>query len=123
MPDIYAEDAVYKPAVEPEPIVGRAAILDWIRAYPSHRLGRHVATNQSVTIIDADNATGRSYAIVFREPEPKEGVISSNVTPRSLVEYADTYKRTPEGWKIAKRFYNFDFLDAQETRRPPRTVI
>ena len=118
---IYTEDAVYKPAVEPVPIEGREAIRAWIGRYPKDRLGRHIATNQIVDVIDADKAKGTSYAIVFREPAPQEGVISSRVMPRSLVEYTDTYRRTEEGWKIARRFYRFDFLDAEETRRPGET--
>ncbi|MBN9675680.1 nuclear transport factor 2 family protein [Salipiger bermudensis] len=115
---IYTEDAVYKPAVEPVPIEGRAAIRDWIGRYPKDRLGRHVATNQIVEVIDEDSATGSSYAIVFREPAPREGVISDRVTPRSLVEYSDSYRRTAEGWKIARRVYRFDFLQGEEARRP-----
>ena len=60
-----------------------AAIRDWIGRYPKDRLGRHVATNQIVEVIDEDSATGSSYAIVFREPAPREGVISDRVTPRA----------------------------------------
>lgn len=116
--DLYTEDALYKPAVEPEPIVGRSNILAWIRRYPKERLGRHLATNQIVDVIDADTATGSSYALVFREPAPADGLISTRVTPRSMVEYKDSYRRTPQGWRIAARIYRFNFLQEDETRRP-----
>jgi ketosteroid isomerase-like protein len=115
---LYTEDAEYKPAVEPVPIVGRPRILEWVRNYPRHRLGRHLATNQIVEVVDEDLATGSSYAIVFREPDPERGVISSRVTPRSMVEYKDTYRRTADGWKIASRHYRIDFMQEEETRRP-----
>lgn len=116
--DLYTEDAIYKPAVEPVPIVGRTNILAWIRKYPDVRLGRHVATNQLVDVVNEDEATGTSYAIVFREPNPEMGVISTRVIPRSFVEYKDIYRRTEKGWAIASRFYRFNFLQDEEARRP-----
>jgi SnoaL-like domain len=116
--ELYTEDALYKPAVEPVPIQGRAKILEWIRNYPKKRLGRHLATNQIVEVLDENNATGSSYAIVFREPNPQEGVLSARVIPRSVCEYTDTYRRTSAGWRIASRSYEIDFLQEEETRRP-----
>jgi hypothetical protein len=117
---LYAEDAVYKPAAAPEPIVGRAAILDWARAYPKHRLGRHLSTNQVVEVEGPDRATGSSYAVVFREPDPQAGVLSTRVVPRSVVEYRDEFRRTDEGWLFASRYYTIDFLQAEESNRPDR---
>jgi hypothetical protein len=116
---LYAEDAMYKPAARPEPVYGRQAIRDWMQAYPKHRFGRHITTNQVVDVIDDDNATGKSYAIVFREPDPREGEISPAVMPRSVVEYSDTFRRTAEGWRFSKRYYNIHFLQDDETVRPP----
>lgn len=119
--NLYAEDAVYKPAVQPDPIVSREKILAWFHTYPATRMVRHLSTNQVVEVIDENNAKGTSYAITFREPDPQEGKISSQSTPRAVVEYVDTYKRTDDGWKFASRYYNIDFLQADETNRPPRT--
>ncbi len=73
-------------------------------------------------MIDETTAKGTSYAITFREPDPKEGEISARSNPRAVVEYIDTYKRTTDGWKFSSRFYNIDFLQADETNRPPRTM-
>src|SRR4051794_14246617 len=106
---LYSNDASYKPAVEPVPIAGRAKIREWMEKYPKHRLGRHVAANQIVEVIDEDNARGTSYAVVFREPDPEVGVVSSRVIPRSVVEYIDTYRRTAEGWRFASRSYEIYF--------------
>jgi len=116
--NIYTEDALYKPAAEPIPIIGRERILEWINRYPKHRLGRHCATNQLVNVIDENNATGSSYAVVFREPNPQPGILSSRVTPRSFAQYTDRYRRTPEGWLIASRTYQVHFMQEEETRRP-----
>lgn len=115
---IYTEDAIYKPAAEPQPIVGRAKILEWIHRYPKHRLGRHCAMNQLVDVIDEDHAVGTSYAVVFREPNPQPDVLSARVTPRSMVEYTDKYRRTSQGWRIASRVYRINFMQEEESRRP-----
>jgi hypothetical protein len=115
---IYTEDGMYKPAALPEPMYGREAIRDWLHAYPKDRLGRHVSTNQLVEVIDEDRATGRSYAIVFREPAPRDGVLSDRVTPRSVVEYFDEFRRTEEGWKISARYYQVQFMQGEEAVRP-----
>lgn len=115
---IYAEDAMYKPAALPDPIHGRPAILEWAKAYPKHRLGRHFSTNQLVEVVDEDRATGRSYAVVFREPDPREGTVSTRVTPRSVVEYFDEFRRTAEGWRIASRYYQVQFMEEGEAVRP-----
>ena len=116
--DLFTPDAVYQPAAAPAPFVGRPAILEWARAYPKHRLGRHLSTNQVVTVVDADDATGWSYAVVFREPDPQPGVLSARVTPRSVVEYHDEFRRTGDGWRIASRTYRIHFLQAEESNRP-----
>lgn len=115
---IYTEDAMYKPAALPEPIHGRPAILEWAEAYPKDRLGRHLSMNQLVEVVDQDHATGRSYAVVFREPNPRDGVLSARVTPRSVVEYFDEFRRTPQGWRIASRYYQVQFMEESEEVRP-----
>ena len=115
---LYAEDAYYKPAAAPAPILGRPAILDWIKAYPGHRLGRHLTTNEIVEVVDAEHATGSCYAVVFRDPDPQPGVLSDRVTPRSVCEYRDEFRRTADGWRFSRREYRIDFLQAEETNRP-----
>lgn len=115
---IYTSDAMYKPAAMAEPMYGRETILEWAEAYPKHRLGRHFSTNQVVTVVDDEHATGRSYAVVFRDPDPQEGVLSDLVTPRSVVEYFDRFRRTDEGWLIEERYYQVQFMQADEAVRP-----
>ncbi|MBC9226488.1 hypothetical protein GL325_09155 [Aeromicrobium sp. 636] len=115
---IFTQDALYKPAARPEPVRGRYAIRAWLEAYPRDRLGRHVSTNQVVDVLDEDHARGRSYGVVWREPEPRAGVVSSNVSPRSLVEYFDEFVRTDEGWRISFRYYQLNFMHADEVVRP-----
>jgi len=106
---LFSEDAYYNPAAHPE-MNGRAEILEWIKVYPRNRLARHCSTNQIVDVVDVDNAVGNSYAMVFRQDDPVEGVPSGNVAPRSLVEYKDKFRRTEDGWRIAERQYQYGFL-------------
>lgn len=115
---IFTEDGMYKPAAEPAPLHGRRAILEWVRAYPPDRFGRHVCTNALVEVIDEDHARGTSCGVVFREPQPRDGEISTRVTPRSVIEYFDTFRRTPHGWRIASRYYQVQFMEAGESIRP-----
>lgn len=107
--NLFTENAYYNPAAHPE-MNGRAEILAWISVYPRNRLARHCSTNQIVEVIDADNATGTSYAMVFRQDDPIEGQPSGNVAPRSVVEYRDKFQRTADGWRIAERQYQYSFL-------------
>lgn len=116
--DLWTEDGVYQPAARSEPIVGRDAIRQWVRAYPAHALTRHVTANHLVEVVDEDTAVGTSYTLVFREPHPVPGEISSRMSPRSFVEYVDSYRRTPDGWRFARRVYRFLFLQEGEPTRP-----
>ena len=110
--NLFTDDALYNPTAHPE-MNGRAEILEWIKAYPENRRARRCSVNQIVEVIDADNATGTSYAIVFRQENPVEGRPSPNVAPRAVVKYRDKSRRTTEGWRVAERQYQFDFLQAE----------
>ena len=110
--NLFTEDAYYNPAAHPE-MTGQAEILDWIKAYPRNRRARHCSVNQLVDVVDAENATGTSYAMVFRQEDPLEGTPSPNVAPRAIVEYHDKFRRTAKGWRIAERQYQYDFLKAE----------
>lgn len=107
--NVFTKDAFYNPAAHPE-MNGREEILAWIQEYPRDRLARHVSTNQVIDVVDADRATGTSYAVVYRQEQPVAGTPSENVVPRSIVEYHDTFRRTADGWRIASREYQYTFL-------------
>ncbi len=107
--NLFTRDAYYNPAAHPE-MNSRDEILAWISGYPLDRLARHVSTNQIVEVIDADNAKGTSYAVVYRQEQPVPGAPSEKVVPRAIVEYHDTFRQTDEGWRIASREYQYTFL-------------
>ena len=110
--NLFTEDAYYNPAAHPE-MNGQAEILNWIKAYPKNRRARHCSVNQLVNVVDAENATGTSYAMVFRQEDPLEGTPSPNVAPRAIVEYRDKFRHTAKGWRIAERQYQYDFLKTE----------
>ena len=116
--NLYAENAMYKPAITPEPIHGRAAILQWAHDYPKNRMVCHISTNEIVEVIDENNAKGNCYCVSFREPSPRPDAVSDQVTPRAVVEYFDTFTRTAEGWRFASRYYQMRFMQGSETNRP-----
>ena len=66
-----------------------------------------------------DISSGKSSLVKALLPGSQPSIDVAGGTTRSLVEYTDTYRRTAEGWKIATRYYNFNFLQADEPRRPP----
>lgn len=60
---------------------------------------RHLMSTIRITPIDADNATGISYATIYSAPAG-----STTVEGFTLIgEYHDTFVRTAKGWKISKR--------------------
>ncbi|HEX4999643.1 MAG TPA: nuclear transport factor 2 family protein [Terriglobia bacterium] len=89
---------------------GRDAIRAAYEARPAGRLIRHLCTNIRVTVESESEARGLTYALVLsanasRAPQAHFGI---EMDPRQLVgEFEDSFKRTPEGWRIASRHARF----------------
>ncbi len=56
---------------------------------------RHVITTQAVTV-DGDTAEGQAYFMMVSDTQATPQI-------RMIGVYRDTYRRTPEGWKLARR--------------------
>ncbi|WP_433598275.1 nuclear transport factor 2 family protein [Nocardia sp. CA-135953] len=87
---------------------GRFEGIEQIRAFFEKRQGqtdvvsRHVMTNIAVEVQDADHATGLVYLTFYRVVWTGEG--PAPLGPPSFVgSYADSYRRTPEGWRFESR--------------------
>ncbi len=79
--------------------VGRDAIRGRIEELNNGSSIRHLMSTIRITPVDADNATGISYATIYSAPAG-----STTVEGFTLIgEYHDTFVRTAEGWKISKR--------------------
>lgn len=60
---------------------------------------RHEMSTIRIVPIDADHATGVSYATIYSAPEGETSVSGFAL----MGEYHDDFVRTAEGWRIAKR--------------------
>lgn len=79
--------------------VGRANIRARIEGLKNGSSIRHLMSTIRITPVDADNATGISYATIYSAPAG-----STTVEGFALIgEYHDTFVRTADGWKISKR--------------------
>jgi ketosteroid isomerase-like protein len=85
--------------------VGHAAIRASIQALGAMGVTmRHVLTNGVVDVIDADTARGVSYLTVYNSTAEPDASGQRPVQPPATVgEYADSFRRTPEGWRFQTR--------------------
>ncbi|GAB3319317.1 nuclear transport factor 2 family protein [Geodermatophilus aquaeductus] len=93
----FTDDAVWDAtAVGLERFEGRAAILGFFERDAAAIADQfHVITNHVVDL-DGDTASGTNY--VF-----SEGHTNSGAAFKAIALNEDTYRRTPEGWRIATR--------------------
>ena len=81
---------------------GHDAIRNRIQeARSAHRAGpganrRHVVANQIVHVDGSDQATSEQYMIYLADVRAKAYVLA-------IYEQSDTLRRTPDGWKLARR--------------------
>jgi SnoaL-like protein len=65
---------------------------------------RHVCTNFTIEVADADNATGLCYLMVFNHPPMAEPPASPPQSlPVSIGEFHDTFVRVDGKWLIKSR--------------------
>jgi hypothetical protein len=100
--DLFTEDGIC------ELSAGRFEGIGQIRAFFEKRqaqadvVSRHVMTNIAIHVHDDGHATGLVYLTFYRvawdrgEPAPLG-------LPSYVGSYADEYRRTPAGWRIASR--------------------
>lgn len=93
----FTDDAVWDATpVGLERFEGRAAILGFFERDAAAIADQfHVITNHVVDL-DGDTASGTNY--VFSEGHTKSGAAF-----KAIALNEDTYRRTPEGWRIATR--------------------
>jgi ketosteroid isomerase-like protein len=98
--ELFAEDAVWT-LQSTGPMRGRKAIRGYLAKRDPKTRSRHIATNIVVDVIDASNATSRSYTTAYRhvgtEPVPPLS------TPSFIALSRDRFRRDPAGWRIVAR--------------------
>ena len=98
---------------EPEQVIsGRANLAETF----AHLVQQYDATTylngQSTIAVDGDAATGESYCLAHHLTQEQ----GERVLIVMAIRYLDTFRRTGEGWRIARRDLVFDWTD----RRPSR---
>ena len=90
---------------EAPPFVGHDAIRASIEALTAMGVTmRHVLTNNVVDVVDETTATGVSYLVVYNSTAEADESGQRPVAPPATVgEYADTFRRTAEGWRFQSR--------------------
>jgi Nuclear transport factor 2 (NTF2) domain. len=103
--ELFAEDGAFaRPTAPDDYIVGRAEILESFVSRPGGKVTRHLVTNTVVEVQDADHATAISYVTQFSANPDTPAKFGFKANPVRLVgEYYDSFVRTAEGWKFAKR--------------------
>jgi ketosteroid isomerase-like protein len=82
---------------------GRAAILEAMRNRHSY-LTRHMVSNILFTQIDAQEARATMYVANFVGHGGNSELPVSFALPQpAILEFDDTYRRTADGWRIARR--------------------
>lgn len=98
--ELFCEDAVLR-GIGPDKF-GRAAIAEWgrQRAALTERRSRHLQSNVLIEPLSPATAQGWVALTLYRHDGPGEG----SATPLLIAEYADHYRKAPDGaWFFAER--------------------
>jgi 3-phenylpropionate/cinnamic acid dioxygenase small subunit len=122
---LFAEDAVFDvspdPEIVPNPLRGRDAIIDALRA--RHELvqkdsqHRHVMTNTAFDELDGDRARTRTFLTVLSAPH------TGGVNVRGCGLYSDVLERRDGRWVIAERKVMLDALGPGRVGVDPAGVL
>lgn len=96
--DVFTDDAVVE--MGGQVIHGRDAIAAGSGAAPAP-LMRHVCTNILIDVINEAEATGVAYLMAYVQPADDTNL----GLPLVLGEYRDTFRKTDDGWQIARRAF------------------
>lgn len=105
MCELLTADATFARPTDPDnPIRGREAIRSAFEARPADKITRHLCTNIVVTAASTTEASGRLYALLFTGDSADTAAHGLCANARQLVgEFDDLYRRTEDGWRIARR--------------------
>lgn len=69
---------------------------------PNGHLTRHLLSSFDIDVIDDENAQSTAYAQVYRD-EKFDGALPVKMNePELVVEYRSRYRKTADGWRIAR---------------------
>jgi hypothetical protein len=82
---------------------GQDEIREFARKYRPDDNTLHLTTHIAIDVIDADMARGSAVLVYFCAPRKDGRAALATVAPLVTANYADEFRRTPEGWRIARR--------------------
>jgi hypothetical protein len=84
-------------------LVGRAAIIEALEQRPASQFTRHVTTGHYFTHVGEASAASVAYNMSYYSMDA--AVLPAVYVPEQamLLDFKDTYARTPEGWRFAER--------------------
>jgi hypothetical protein len=104
---LWTEDCVFAKVVPPP--LFEAKGHDGLRASMKHiivdspRLRRHLLVNPQITVLNEDEAEGFCIGLAIFGPAGDRSLPVPVGGIELVGEYRDRYRRTPAGWKIARR--------------------
>ncbi|MCI3207375.1 MULTISPECIES: nuclear transport factor 2 family protein [Pandoraea] len=95
-----------------ETLVGRAAIAAAYADRPAGRLTRHLVGNVLIDVTSATGAIGSSTVLLWSgSAQDVPGPFGRPAQGRQVMgEFEDTFVRTAQGWRIARREARFTFV-------------
>lgn len=109
--NLFAEDAEF--VAGGRTIAGRKDIRAMVAPVPD-RVGMHVITNARVEVVSEDEAKGSVYFLFYAAAATNGVAVVKEIEPQIIGVYEDVYRKTAEGWRIARRGVAPKF-----TRPPP----
>lgn len=66
---------------------------------------RHIVSSMLIDVVDEDHASGVTYYLAFanRDPGLAPDAVRRLEAPASLGEWHDSFERTAQGWRFARR--------------------
>lgn len=85
-------------------LAGRQAIVDALGNRQSELRTRHVCHNVHFTAVDDESARAVIYnTTLVGKGDPAGEPVPYAMSQGAFLEFRDTYRKTPEGWRIAER--------------------
>ncbi len=87
-----------------KPFTGRAELVESFKRGTETTVIRHIVTDTRVKVIDSDHAEAVSYYLAINhDPKTKDYKLPLPLEPFSMGEWHDSYVRTAQGWRFARR--------------------
>ena len=103
---------------------GHARILEKMRERPAEQFTRHVTTNFHFTHVEYSTAIGVFYNLSYFAFTAQTTPLAYDPERVMLLDFFDTYTKTPDGWRFLQREARAILIPAQlRSRLPPEALL